>query len=467
MGSRRIRPAHLRLVPLSDAQPPTAGRPPERHTDEVDGWIAVLCAVVGLPLVAITLARGRAWGVGPTVGLCLLTLAGLEARSLFKDRRSQVAMKTARLVDRAPRAGGSPRLRWASAVALVFLATALCEAARRALALPDLGMLYLVAIMVAAVYLGRGPSILAAALSVAAYDFFFVPPYFTLDVTDARHLLTFATMFGVGLVISNLTARMRRQEQEAREAIVLARTEEMRSALLSSVSHDLRTPLSVITGAASALRGPSGALGPEHRAELVETICDEAEHLERLVANLLDMTRLAAGPVVLRREWVPLEEVIGAALARTARRLGSRPMDIQVPATLPLLLVDTTLVGQLFENLLENAAKYAPPGTPIGIRAVEDGAWIAIEVTDRGPGIPTAEAEAIFDRFRRGTRTNGPGVGLGLAICRAVVTAHGGRIVALPLDGGGTCMRIELPRPGEAPPVPDVPEVQVAWEDAR
>src|SRR6185295_19829988 len=150
-------------------------------------------------------------------------------------------------------------------------------------------------------------------------------------------------------------------------ATLRARTEEMRSSLLSAVSHDLRTPLAAITGAATALR--DNAIPDPTRRELVEAICDEAERLERLVANLLDMTRLESGALQVRREWVPADELVGVALARVEARLVGRPIEIDVPRDAPLLDVDAILIEEVLVNLLENAAKYTPAGTPIALRA--------------------------------------------------------------------------------------------------
>ncbi len=192
-------------------------------------------------------------------------------------------------------------------------------------------MLYLLSIMVAAALFGRGPALLASTLSVLAYDFFFIPPFFTFVVDDQRHLLTFAMMFVVGILFSGLTQRVRRHEQRANEALLRARTEEMRSALLSAMSHDLRTPLAAITGAATTLRERREAASDPENAELLDTICEEADRLERLVRNLLDMTRLESGALVVKRDWVPLEEMVGAALTRLEKQLGARPVRISLP----------------------------------------------------------------------------------------------------------------------------------------
>ncbi len=491
---------------------------------------------------------------------------------------------------------GRPWRSWAWAGLTVGLTTAFGMIARRAFQLPDPEMLYLVAIMLVAATLGRGPALVASGLSVAAYDFFFVPPFFTFAVQDTRFFLTFAVMFGVGVVISTLTSRLRQQELEARDreaqtralfaltrelgsaesldelskilcrhsaeavratsALVLlpverglevrgalpegstldanglgvaqwvlehhrpagrgtdtfagasvlclplstgtgvlaitsvrelelaertlleafarqsavalerfrladearasslrARTEELRSALLSTVSHDLRTPLAVVTGAATALRDQT-SLDEATRAQLVDTICDEAERLERLVRNLLDMTRLQAGALTVKREWVPLEEIIGSARARLARQLADRAVHVALPQALPLVSVDPLLFEQVVLNLLENAIKYTPAGSPIDLigRTVEGG--VELEVADRGPGFGAEEGDKLFEKFYRGVTTGPSGAGLGLAICRGIVEAHGGRISALVRDGGGARFVVFLPVVGAPPQVP-------------
>ena len=193
----------------------------------------------------------------------------------------------------------------------------------------------------------------------------------------------------------------------------------MVNTLLSSVSHDLRTPLSVITGSASALLEPEAPLAPEARKDLAATIHEEAQRLNRLVRNLLDMTRVASGAIKAAKEWQPIDGVIGAAIDRVEEALRGRTVTVHLPPGLPLVPIDGVLVEQVLINLLENAAKYTPAGTPVSIAArVDDGALL-VEVSDTGPGIPPAQADRIFEKFYRLPREGGGGgVGLGLAICR-------------------------------------------------
>lgn len=487
---------------------------------------------------------------------------------------------------------------YASASLLVAGTLGLALGLRSVMDLPDLEMLFLLAVMVSAVWFGRGPSVLAAALGVASYDFFFVPPTHTFSVEDRRYFLTFAMMFSVSFAMSGLAGRLRRQQRDAqaREArtavlyaltrelsstdqlaqiagiaaqhaadifsaktIVLganadgelraigafpdgtqldvrdigvakwsydhdalagfgtdtlpgaevlcsplragqsrlgvlalvphdkvelladqrafldilsrqiaialertrlsedakqsalrAKTEEMRSSLLSAVSHDLRTPLASITGAATSLRDDTN-LDSATRGELVDSIVDQAERLERLVANLLDMTRLESGGIALRRDWVPLDEIVGSALTRLEARLGTRKVTVSIAPDVPLVSVDPVLFEQVFINLLENAEKYTPAETPIEIEARTDGDRVEIDVVDHGSGIPPSAEAAIFDKFYRGPHVGVSGVGLGLPICKGIVEAHGGTIRAGTRADGGAAFHISIPRGGTPP----------------
>ncbi len=499
-----------------------------------------------------------------------------------------------------PSTGGAPRSHYLSAAGIIAVTTALAALLRATLNLPDLEMLFLLAVIVVAAWFGRGPSVLAAAMSVACYDFFFVPPFYTFTVSDRRYFLTFAMMFGVGFIMSELTGRLRRQErdarareertavlyaltkelssaeepqqiasiaardaanvfnaqafmlamgegglhvlcaaprgaalgdqelgvtkwtfergepaglgtdtlpgaraicaplrvgpavlgvialvpaeraplgadqrafldvfsrqvavalerarlaEEARRAALRAKTEEMRSSLLSAVSHDLRTPLASITGAATALRDDP-RLDEATKAELIEAIVDQAERLERLVANLLDMTRLAAGGVALKKDWVPLDEIIGSALTRLEKKLEQRAVTIDIAAGAPLVLLDPVLFEQLFLNLLENADKYTPPGSPIEITARVTGDHVLIDVADHGPGIPAGAEDRVFEKFFRGPHVSGLGAGLGLPICKGIAEAHGGTITARSRASGGAVFHIDVPSGGAPPSLP-------------
>lgn len=419
-------------------------------------------------------------------------------------------------------------------------------------------MTYLLAIVVVGARYGRLPAMLTSLLGVAAFDFFFVPPYYTFAVADAQALSTFAVMLAVGLIIGGLTTRIRRQAEsaadrerqtaalaamtaelaqattpeavaaaaavhvsaifdaearivladtavrigddalrvplkirdetlglmvlrarrprrlnsegarreldsfarqtalalervrlarEAEAARISAETERLRNALLTSVSHDLRTPLAAITGAATTLLEARSRLDESTRTDLLESIRDETGRLNRLVQNLLQMTRLESGELRLQREWHPLEEVIGAAL----ERFGDQPVTLSVPRDLPLVPIDDVLIEQVMVNLLDNAVKYAGRTSPIRILATATDQAVTVEVADRGPGLQADDESRVFEKFYRSASNGAEGTGLGLAICRGIVQAHGGRIWAQNLPEGGVAFLFTLPLTGVPP----------------
>ena len=334
----------------------------------------------------------------------------------------------------------------AAAYAWAALAVAAATAvARLCFGYPDLAdivMVYLLAIALTAARLGRGPSLLASILSVAALDWFFIPPTRTFAVSDFRHLGTFAVMLLVGLLISGLTER-------AGEAHRIASEERMRSALLSSVSHDLRTPLSGILGAATALIDDPGTSADAK--VLAQTIQDESQRLHRIVTNLLDITRVESGSLKVAKEWVPLEELVGSALARLEGASQGREIRVDLPEELPMAQVDPVLFEQALVNLLENALRHG--GDPIEVDARVAGSSLILSIRDRGPGLPEGHESRIFDKLVRGPEAKGAGAGLGLAICKGIAEAHGGAIRAANRPGGGAEFHVTLPL-GQAPPPP-------------
>ncbi|CAN5411079.1 sensor histidine kinase KdpD [soil metagenome] len=487
-----------------------------------------------------------------------------------------------------------------------ILVAAFCTVAAtlffNAVDLSNLAMLYLLGVTFVAYRSGRGPSFLTALLSVAAFDFFYVPPYLSFEVMDVQYIFTFIVMLTVAFLISTLTVQIRTQaaaadrrerrtsalyamaremvskrglesltqvaihhisdvfasetaifladrqgdlriqagstlpqattdqeraavhwvfehqqmagantdtlpnvkatylplkatrgglgvlavkptdiqrlldpEQlhlletfanqtsvaierayladEAQTATLQVETERLRNSLLSSVSHDLRTPLASIKGAASTLLDDEVFLLPAARRDLAATISEESDRLNRLLVNLLEMTRLEAGAVHVRKEWQPLEEVIGAALNRLDARLHDRPLVVQLPPDLPLVPLDGVLIEQVLINLLENALKYTPTATPIEICAKRDGDVVVVTLADHGAGLPLDGIDQIFNKFYRARPKETPvGSGLGLAIARGMIEAHGGRIWAENRrDGTGAVFSFTLPLEGEPP----------------
>ncbi|WP_223589567.1 sensor histidine kinase [Pseudomonas sp. A-R-19] len=225
-------------------------------------------------------------------------------------------------------------------------------------------------------------------------------------------------------------------------------TEQLRSALLASVSHDLRTPLTSMRGSIDSLLALGEAIPLEDRRELLEGTRDEAERLDRYIQNLLDMTRLGHGALKLARDWVSPADIVGSALNRLRAVLASLQVSTEVPADLPLLFVHAALIEQALINVMENAARFSPPRGRLQLRAGADDSELFFSVSDEGPGIPEEERAKIFDMFYTAARGDrgGQGTGLGLAICQGMVGAHGGRIsVADGIEGRGTCITLHLP----------------------
>ncbi|MGD9856878.1 MAG: DUF4118 domain-containing protein [Planctomycetaceae bacterium] len=264
-----------------------------------------------------------------------------------------------------------------------------------------------------------------------------------LLLSDSRSLLeAFASLLALALERDRLTL-------EAHDATLQAKTQELRSALLSSVSHDIRTPLAIIAGASSSLiEGGSGkVLDEDTRQELLSTIFEESDRLTRLVENLLRLTRLNSGQIHIEKDWHPVDDVVGSALHRLRNTLGERTVHVRMPEELLMGQFDAVLLEQVLMNLLENAARYTPPESPITIGAEMARRGIAITIEDRGPGIPPDELNTIFEAFQRGSgaSSHSRGAGLGLAICRAIVQAHGGTITAGNAREGGAVFRVWLP----------------------
>lgn len=245
--------------------------------------------------------------------------------------------------------------------------------------------------------------------------------------------------------IGQAIARIRFSEQ-ARSTQMQMEAERLRNSLLSAISHDLRTPLATIIGSASTIVQNEGVLQPQARIELGQGIVDEAERMSNLVNNILDMAKLEAGVLELNKQWYPLEEIVGTVLTQLHTRLLGRPIKVKLPEGIPMVLVDAVMIEQVLINLLENAVRYTPPGSALEIVAELSETTAEIAVADHGPGIPKGQEERLFEKFYQ-TRheTAQSGVGLGLAICRAIVEIHGGRIYAHNRSEGGAVFVFTLP----------------------
>jgi len=539
-------------------------------------------------------ARGG-WTRRDTAARLAALAPDLERVQVALPRRDQ-ARSLAEIVSRVTGDDGARPADWrAYAKSVLVCGTVIAATAPllHVLELTNIVMLLLLAVVYSALRHGRGPAVLAAFVSVAAFDFFDVAPRFALAVSDAKYVVTFVVMLIVALVIGQLTAGLRYQarvatlredrvralyelsrdlaaalmpeqiveigtrvlqaEFEARAvfllldgddrlvvpeetgvdaslagwalahgeaagqgtgtlaasamlyvplkapmrvrgvvalalrnpqrlavpeqrrlldtfasllAIALERihyvdvaqtttvqmeSERLRNALLGAISHDLRTPLAALAGMAESLRLTQPPLAPAHD-EIAVRLREAALRLNALVNNLLDMARLESGNVALNLQWQPLEEVVGSALrGLAALSEGRHPIRVQLPADLPLLRFDAVLVERVLANLLENAAKYTPPGSPVTIGAAATRESVEVWVADEGPGLPPGREALIFEKFERGRKESAtPGVGLGLAICRAIVAAHGGSIRGETRPEGGARFVFTLPR-GEPP----------------
>lgn len=305
----------------------------------------------------------------------------------------------------------------------------------------NFALVFLTAVFVSAVMYGLWAALLACLASLLAYNFFFLPPLYTFRITDPSNIVTLFFFGIVAIVASNLAAQLRKQA-------VTAGTERLRSAMLTSLSHDLRTPLASILGAAGGLLAHRHTLSDSAQIDLIATIQEEAERLHRFISNLLDMTRLEAGAIVPRLDAVDLSDMAGTALRRAEQILAGHQVTMEIPRDLPLLRLDPVLFEQVLFNVFDNAAKYAPEGTCIALKAHEEGSVVSVEISDEGGGIPAADLERVFDKFYRARAGDSrrAGTGLGLAICRGFLQAMSGAITARNRAGGsGAVFVITLP----------------------
>lgn len=262
---------------------------------------------------------------------------------------------------------------------------------------------------------------------------------------------TFFESFVSQIIQSLERARM---AEQAKAASIQAEAENLRNALLSAISHDLRTPLTTIVGASSALLDKEASLSRQDWLELHGIIQEEALRMSDLMHKILDMARFSSGKLALNRQWNNLEEIIGSALNRLEHRLKDRPIMIRLPENLPLVFVDAVLLQQVLLNLLDNAVKYTPEGSPVNISIDMTAEAIHLSVADVGEGVPAGSENHLFEKFYR-LRPESPqsGVGLGLAICKAIVEAHGGQIGVMNSPAGGAVFTVSLPKPGQPPSI--------------
>jgi two-component system sensor histidine kinase KdpD len=265
-----------------------------------------------------------------------------------------------------------------------------------------------------------------------------------------RLLETFAAQIGLALERAELASH-------AQAAEVRAEAESIRNALLASISHDLRTPLATITGGAATLAGNGENLPAAERRALAQSVSEQAERVSERITTLLDLVRLETGAIRPRLDWYAIDELVGSVLHRLESRLRGHPVQVELPDELPLLQVDGRLIEQVLENLLDNAAKYTPSGSRIRISARTGRRQIEISVEDEGPGLPGNDPQILFEKFQRGAPEGAVGgIGLGLTICRTILSLHGGRVWAENRAPHGAAFRFTLPLPEQQP----IPEAQ-------
>jgi two-component system, OmpR family, sensor histidine kinase KdpD len=342
---------------------------------------------------------------------------------------------------------------YAWALAATALSTLAGLAMRPRFDTVNIAMVYVLAVVVVALRHSRGAAIFTSLLSVAAFDLLFVPPHGAFTVEDAQYLLTFAIMVTVALVISGLMHRNELQARARARLAIEAETERVRSALLASISHDLRTPLAVMAGASSTLADRGERMAPEERQALAASVFSQCREMSERVSKVLQMTRLETGAIELARDWAAMPEIAASVLRSLQERLAAHEVIVELPADLPLVRVDAALIEQVLANLIENAARYTPAGTVIRLCAATDGGELVVSVEDHGPGLANEDLERVFAKFQHGGLAGASGMGLGLAISRAIVALHRGRAWAERIAGGGIAFRFSLPMEA-APAVP-------------
>ncbi len=389
------------------------------------------------------------------------------------------------------------------AVIGVAIATAVLWVAQPVVNLGTVNLVYLLVVVGVAVGWGLGQGMLASLLSFLTANFFFTEPRFTFTVASFQDVLALIVLLGMAILTSQLVAGLRREAEEARrgqqaavQAEVLRRTDALRVALLSAVAHDLRTPLTTIKTAATNLLDPRLSWSNEDRREILQVIPAQVDHINHLVSNLLDMSRIEQGHLRLNKELHQIGDVIETVVERLRPVLSEHPVDTKLDPTLPPVPMDAVEIDEVLTNLLENAARYTPPGTPVHLSAhyrrtiglrpssfgpegtplIGDGV-VEVQVADEGPGIPRESLPHMFERFYRITAGKAPrsgsldgagnagnagsasaisegssigtigtrGWGLGLAIVKGIIEAHGGQVSAANQPGGGAVFAFTLP----------------------
>lgn len=342
------------------------------------------------------------------------------------------------------------------AVALAFVVATLA-ALRASLNQTTVALVLVLVVVIAAVFGGRGPGLCIAISAGLAFNFYFLRPFHSFTIHAPEDAVAFVVFIATAIVVGQLATRLqhrtlqaaaqrqelnRAEQQAASQAMAsqaLRRSEQLKSALLDAVTHDLRTPLTSIKAAATTLRG---TLLPEARAELCDVVEQEADRLNHFVQGMVDLAQLRGGQLTLNNRNVTADEIIENAVLRAEPLVHDREITVNADPRL-LLQADPRLIAQVLFSLLENAAKFSPPGSRIAVAAEPSGNHVCFSVSDAGSGIAPDEREKVFDQFYRGAASTG--TGMGLAIAQGIVSAHGGRIWVEDGEGGGTRLRFSIP----------------------
>jgi two-component system sensor histidine kinase KdpD len=366
------------------------------------------------------------------------------------------------------------------AAAAVGLVTACLAPFQPVVSPTTVALALLLVVLFVAAGAGMGPAVAASLAGMVCFNFFFLPPLHTMTIANPENWVALAAFLVTAITAGQLSAHARRRAEEAesgrrevgrlydelREAFdrasraeALRQSEQLKSALLDAVTHDLRTPLTSIKMSVTTLlgevpedrAGAPTALAENERRELLEVIDEETDRLDRSIGNLVEVARLEAGHVNLRRRWTSPREVVAEAVSRARRGSRARALEVAVDDDTPSIVADGRALAEVVYILVDNALKYTPPGTRVRVAATEADTGVRFTVEDEGPGIPPELRERIFEKFFRAAPDaetsfeRPPGTGLGLAIARGIVEAHGGRVWADAGAGGGAAFRVWLP----------------------
>jgi two-component system sensor histidine kinase KdpD len=326
-------------------------------------------------------------------------------------------------------------------------------------------LLFLIIVVFTAIYYGSRPAFVASLFAMLAFNFFFLPPFHTLTISDPQNWIALIVFLVTALTVGSLSAREKHRAQEAQrlyhelqtafekasQAEALKQSEQLKSALLDAVSHDLRTPLTSIKAAVTTLLSKKDfSLDEEGKREMLEVIDAEIDRLNHLLEGLIEIAKIEAGAMQPRRTWSNFEEIVLVSLNRAAGLTSNHKITLDLDPDLPPVRVDEKSIAEVLYVLLENATKFSPPNSEIIVSAKVDGDSLQVSVTDHGPGIPLDLREKVFEKFFRVStpdvaRSRPAGLGMGLAIARGIVEAHGGRIWIDESRKGGTSVSFTIP----------------------